>query len=960
MPTTSTTTDEGKPLKTDRRINLDGGLDTRSSALDIDSDKATALGNFRFTTEGALQKRKGGRQLCTVAPYSSVSFIPTPIAQDGGAGALAAGTYQVRYVMGTVSSYAGRVGPSPASVALVLGASKRISITIPAPNSGEGFGRLTNGFNDAPGNAGFLLAGNQFGIYAKKSGDPNYTLQTVADLGNSPSGAPANVNGRVFDMNSYTTNGAVLPADLLSPIPVRALFWHPLVDTLVGVSAETPYALQGALSSVQYLALSNDSAGNPFGFSRMPTKMACCFVDRCMILSDAVGRPKILNSPADSQQVYGVSLPTSWSFRQLGAAAPAAAPTNGAKTAGALTGTYQYVTTFVYQRDRQDGTSFLSESNSSAALTVVYAGQQATISIVAPSESGIVSWNLYRTIAGETQFFLLATTVIGTTSFADNQADTALTGQQPPDKGGKIPNDVPRQGLAMVTEHAGRAFGVDSNVLRKAGGGSAFSTMTRTRALNQVMYSKTRFPNDLVAAGATANITVAPGDFGNVDAWPSFFVITCGNASPITDLVSFRGVLYVFKEDEIGVIEGATDQDFTYRTIWTGTGAMENSIIKVGNYLLAFDQALGPIQVSGYSVTDLGYETIQPDWLQAVTTTSGESISGGGRGSTGVVSATWDPVNAEARWVISDFQTNPDSAYAMGSTPTFFEYVCRMAQAKPSEAFSRFTGTVQPNTFATSNTATAFVVVPGNYSLTTNESGRYWNAGDAIILQDATNPANYATGTINTYGGTTLIVTVTFASVATVINSFVIGLIRVPTDRRILAQDACIVGSAAVPFRPRDIVFGDYQGRLVEDSQVEYDFDGITVPTYIVVSTPQPISIRATFPFFFGDNPELVKQFRYLYAMLMMGATTTDAMTFVMQSLSKDGTAPVTITTFNGATAQAGIHQLKYMALPALIDGTNSKDRAMQIVISGSAQSGPMLLEELCVRYQDTGDRSKP
>lgn len=870
MASTSDNTDEAKPLKTDRRVDLGGGLNTRASPLTIAPNKATALGNFRFSTDGALQKRTGGRQLTTIPPYATVAGIPVAIVEDAGAtGTLAAGTYTVVYVMGTVSSATGKIGPSAASAGITVAVNHSISILIPSVNSGEGFGSLTNGYNDEPQNSGFLLSGANFGIYVKKTGDPNFTLQVVSDFGSTPLGPPPTPpqNGHLFNLASYTTSGAVAPGNALAPIPVRALVWNPLIDTLVGVSGETPYALQGALTSPQYMALSKDSANNPFGFSRLPTRIASTIIDRCMIFSDAVGRPKILDSPASSSQIYGVSLPTSWSFRQLGAAPPAAAP-GGVVAAGTLNGIYQYVVTFVYQRNRQDGTNFLSESNSSPILnTGNLVNKQVTVSIPAPSESGIVSWNIYRTISGGTQFFMLYTNPIATLSIIDNLADSNLTGQQPPDLGGKVANDMPPQGLAMVTEHAGRGFGVQSNVLRKSGGGSSFSVMIRTRATNVVQYSKVRFINDLV--GLSALILTLPGDFGNLDAWPSLFNFPCGNGSPITNMVSFRGVLYVFKEDEIGVIEGSTDQDFGYRTIWSGTGAMENSVIKVGNYLMAFDQALGPIVVSGYSVTDMGYNTIQKDWVAPVTTVSGEAVAGGGRGSTGVISATWDPVNSEARWVISDYQTDPASGTGTGATPTFFEYVCEIAAGKPGETFTRFTGAVN---------------------------------------------------------GTTV-------------------------DRRILAQTPCIVGSASLPFRPRDVVFGDYHGRLVDDNQLESDLDGVSATA---------ISIRATFPYFFGDNPEIVKQFRYLYGMFVTGSNVADAINVVIQSLSKDGTSPVSVTTINGAAATAGINLLKRIDLPASLDGTNNKDRGMQVVITGSAQSGPLLLEELTIRYQDAGDRSKP
>lgn len=970
---TSNTGNDAKPLKTDRRVTLDGGLNTRASCLNVQSNQATALGNFRMGQTGALSKRKGGAQLCTINPYAATTSMPAPVLMDAGAatGTLAAGTYTIGYVLGTVSSSTGVIGMSP-TTAITVALNHAIDILIPSPNSGEGFGWLTTQtFLDVPENAGYLYSGPNFTIYVKKTGDPNFTANVVAKTGASffATSTPPQ-NGQVFRFATYTNTSGVAPVGQLAPIPVRFLFWYPLIDTLIGVSGDTPYALQGALTTPQYMALSNDSAGNPFGFSRLPTRIAQTVVDRCLILSDAVGRPKILDSPASGSQIYGVTLPTSWSFRQLGAKAGAAAPTSSVLTGGVLTGNYKYVYTLVYQRNRQDGSFFLSESNSSPALSVTYAAQHSTITIAAPLESGIVSWNLYRTVAGGTQYFLDATNPIGTLSVSDNAADAALNGQQPPDMGGKVPNDVPPQGLAMVTEFAGQAFGVVSNVLRAAltgGAFFAFTSMTRTRATNIVQYSKVRFVNDLVGLSPTAPvlgtggiINTLPGDYGNVDAWPSFQTFPCGNSSPITNMVSFRGVLYVFKEDEIGVVEG-TPGNYQYRTIWVGSGAMENSIIQIGNYLLAFDQALGPIMVSGYSVQNVGYVGIQSDWLDPVVISAGEAISGGSRGTAGVISKVWDTVNSEARWVISNYQADPTSAIAqntsasqalLGSQPLFFEYVCQVPQEQPSGQFTRFSGSSnQFGFYGTSSTPNTFVGLPFIFNFVT-QSGLSFLPGNVIILINPANPANFAIGIIATYAGTALAVDIISVAGATTINSFNIQLLAAAVvDRRILTQTFATVGTAAIPFRSRDLVYGDYHGRLVLDYQNEFDLNGILT---------SPISMRATFPFFFGDDPEMVKRFTYLYAMTMMGSNATDVMNIITQSLSQGDGSPKQLVAIAGGIAPIGVNRLQHIPLTGSLDNVNSKDRGAQIVISGSAQSGPTVLMELTVKYQDDNYRSKP
>ncbi len=147
------------------------------------------------------------------------------------------------------------------------------------------------------------------------------------------------------------------------------------------------------------------------------------------------------------------------------------------------------------------------------------------------------------------------------------------------------------------------------------------------------------------------------------------------------------------------------------------------------------------------------------------------------------------------------------------------------------------------------------------------------------------------------------------------------------------------------------MVYGDYHGRIVEDYQKEYDLDG-------VVSVP--ISIRATFPFYFGDDPELVKQFRLLYAMTQTGTNAADAIILSVQSLDKSPTAPQAVATINGAHSPAGANRMQHIPMPPSLDGVNNKDRGAQIVVTGQAQSGPLTIQELTVKYQESGYRSKP
>lgn len=908
---TSSTGDDAKPLKTDRRVKLDGGLNTRSSAPAVQADQAQILRNLRFLTSGALQKRKGGSLLKRVNYVSSVpSGLPPPsLSHNAASGTFVAGTYEVGYVYSVVNGFNGSdtiIGLSQ-TASIVLNNNDNLVVLVMAPNSGDGVGLLASPpttfpfsfpFNDTPQNGGLLLRnGSNFGVYVKKLGDPNFTLQVATSV---VDGGVGTLFGRVFTLASYTNNGAIAPSGSNAPVAIRDLSFHPLIDTMIGLSLDTPWALRvqnivgGGGSTIEYLNqnLSLDANARAVSFSRAPVRVSTCIFDRIMIKSDGIGRPKILDTPADNTQQFSIAVPTSWSFRQLGCLGPSNAPTLGAPIGGpGLTGTYMYAVTWVFKRNRQDGTSFFSESNPSPTSTSgILANQQQPVTQPAgANENGIVSWNIYRSNAGGTQLFLTASLPILTTAFNDNIPDASQTGQNAPSLGGRLSNGIPPYGLNMVTEFNGRLFGVQSYIVRQPFLVSSQLDFSRVRHTNILWYSQARFQNDLVSINGF--ITTDPGDYGNMDAWPPTFQFPCGNASPITNVISFRGVLYVFKEDEIGVVEGDGDTGFSYRTIWTGSGAMEYSVIPVGNYLMAFDQAMGPIIIRGYSVEHIGYDAIQIDWETATNSlfdATFEIVTGGGRGTTSVVSKIWDTVNSEVRWVISDYSADPTSATAAGNgiqnivnggvftQPGFFEYVCQVPKNEPSGQFTRFTGTVS-------------------------------NIG--------------------------------FGPMA---------------DRRILGQCNAVTSNAAAAYRARDVVYGDYHGRLCADYQSEQDLADVADPLNL------GINFTALLPFYFGDDVEMVKQFRYLYTMTTVGTTATDKIVFTTQSITKGANSPAAQLQVSG-NFNPGLNRLLHTPLTANIDGAgDNAERGIQVLITGTAKSGPTLISEVTLKYQDRGYRSKP
>jgi len=99
-------------------------------------------------------------------------------------------------------------------------------------------------------------------------------------------------------------------------------------------------------------------------------------------------------------------------FRAAGFAAPATAPTLTLAASGGLTGDYKYKVTFVY-----DSNAAHESSAGPASKQVTAADQQIVLTAIPVGGTGATSRNIYRTAAGGTEYFLLA-------SIADNSTTT--------------------------------------------------------------------------------------------------------------------------------------------------------------------------------------------------------------------------------------------------------------------------------------------------------------------------------------------------------------------------------------------------------------------------------------------------------------------------------------------------------------------------------------------------------
>lgn len=832
-------------LKAERRLVLDGGLNTRAGVF-LDPSQATALQNFRIGKEtGSLVKRKGGSRLCLVPPLALPADLPAPQVTGGGTlGTLAAGTYKVKYVLGTI--HGGKVGVSAESAPVVIGtATGRIVVKIPTINSGDGAGSLSTillgvqyGATDDPLNSGYVNSSNTK-VYVDKDGG-GFKLQSAFSFTFTVEVLAPFQSRYQLTVTSYDAAGAAAPA-LTDAIPFRGLAWHPGLDMTIGWIADRALWFSGAHTSPNYMSLALDSAAVAYGFSRLPTRISTTNLNNVMIATDGVGKPKKLHCAFSA----GVGTPDS--FRQVGAQAPAAAPTAANAGAGNVTGTVQYRVTFNYSVTRPDGTTIVTESNGSPALSYAVGGNQiVTVTKPANAESGIVSWNVYRSVASGTSVFLISTGAlaidIGTTTFSDNVLDANLLRSfAPPDGPGSIGNDPPPNytdlqngALHYITEHVQRLFAAKVQWVFDAS-----SRILRLRGTNTIYMTKD----------------------GSFDAWPASFAVQCGSFAPITFLKSFRGVLYVFKQDEIGVIEGRDDFTFEYRTIYTGGGAMENSVVEAKDTLYCFDQSLTAIRISGYTVEPVAEDEIQVQWSNPITlTSSGEAATGGGRGEALVLNTIWDPSNAEVRWVISDYITDYTVVSQTSYVMRAYEYVMAV-RGQADGRFTVFTGSVSGST----------------------------------------------------------------------------------KDRRIMASCRSIIGTNAI-YQARDVLYGDYHGRLVRDDMVEYDLSPSVVD----------ISLSAAWPIFFGDNPEAVKAFRYMYVLILMGATVTDALSFYTSSLEKGvTTAAQLMKAFAGGSLD---NRMLRMDGLSTADGTNTSVHGLLLTVVGAAQSGPLTLRELSARMTSGAD----
>lgn len=238
-------------------------------------------------------------------------------------------------------------------------------------------------------------------------------------------------------------------------------------------------------------------------------------------------------------------------------------PTVALGAAGILTGAYKYKMTWVYNNNPG------SESSASSPSSVVNpAAQQVNLSNIAVGGTGCTSRNLYRTQAGGSLYYFLATINDNTTTvYVDNVADAAQGTNQAPTDNGAPP--------------VGAQFGV----------------MWRGR----LCLANTAGGRQRVYLSSTSNTELIPGGGGltlhgaGPEIFPVLNFIDVGDDnSPITGLAVLQDRLVVFKQGGIYTIDGndaATMQVFVAQA---ETGCIApKTIVNMGGVLFFLGRADG-------------------------------------------------------------------------------------------------------------------------------------------------------------------------------------------------------------------------------------------------------------------------------------------------------------------------------------------------------------------------------
>lgn len=324
-----------------------------------------------------------------------------------------------------------------------------------------------------------------------------------------------------------------------------------------GTSSTTRHLLAVAGTDLTKVVANSTGGVSIFDFSGTPTLedkdwYFASYLDRCYITTSLPGQPL--------KRWDGTTF-TNAGFPSVGA------PTVATGAAGALTGAYKYKITAVY-----DSNSAHESSGGTASATVNPAAQRVELSAI-PTPSSATARNIYRTAAGGTTYFFLATIADNvTTTYSDNTADASLSTAEVPTDNGIPPASV------FVVFWRGRMVLARQETLPSR---VAFSAITTTEA------------------SPGGGLTTHGAD---VEIFPASHYIDVGDDNrPITGLAVIQDQLVIFKEDQIWNISGDDAEDFRLWKAQSSVGCIApKTIVNVRGTVLFLGRNEGSPGVYSY------------------------------------------------------------------------------------------------------------------------------------------------------------------------------------------------------------------------------------------------------------------------------------------------------------------------------------------------------------------------